>query len=137
LANAMDVGSPSNFERLRWTFGDDDARLRGSFIARSVDDDAIRRTIAHHAQAHGEVFCPHTATAVHLLDELRGAGDAGTWFVVATAHPAKFHDVVEPLAGRVVPPPPQLAAMLARPSLADPIQASDAALRNWLLDHIR
>ncbi len=137
LANAMDVGAPSNFERLRWTFGGDDARLRGAFIARSVDDAAIRHTIAQHARAHGEIFCPHTATAVHLLDRLRLAGDSGPWFVVATAHPAKFHEVVEPLAGRAVPLPSQLAAMLARPSRADPIEASDAALRNWLRDRVR
>ncbi len=137
LANAMDVGAPSNFERLRWTFGGDDATLRRAFIARSADDEAIRQTIAHHARTHGEIFCPHTATAVHLLDQLRLAGDTGPWFVVATAHPAKFHEVVEPLAGRAVPLPPQLAAMLQRPSSADPIEASDTALRDWLLDRVR
>ncbi|HEU0277892.1 MAG TPA: threonine synthase, partial [Rhodanobacteraceae bacterium] len=59
LANAMDVGAPSNFERLRWTFPDA-ADLRARVHATSVDDAAIRQTIAQHAHAHGEVFCPHT-----------------------------------------------------------------------------
>ncbi|HEX7326368.1 MAG TPA: threonine synthase [Rhodanobacteraceae bacterium] len=135
LANAMDVGAPSNFERLRWTLGGDDAKLRASFIARSVDDASIRQTIAHYAKAYGEVFCPHTATAVDLLDALRRAGDTRAWFVVATAHPAKFPEVVEPLVGHAVPVPPQLAAMLARPSRAEPMAADDRALRAWLLDH--
>ncbi|MEO8746304.1 MAG: threonine synthase, partial [Rhodanobacter sp.] len=62
LANAMDVGAPSNFERLRWTIPDESA-LRKSLHAASVDDDTIRRTIVQHARAHGEVLCPHTATA--------------------------------------------------------------------------
>jgi threonine synthase len=135
LANAMDVGAPSNFERLLWTFGDDDAMLRRSFNARSVDDATIRHTLGHHARTHDEVFCPHTATAVHLLHQLRRAGDTNPWFVVATAHPAKFDEIVEPLAGRPIPVPPALAAMLERPSHAEPIEASDAALRDWLLDH--
>ena len=134
LANAMDVGAPSNFERLRWTFGNDDAELRRTLRAASVDDTTIRRTIAHHATAYGEVFCPHTATAVHVLDVLRDAGDAAPWAVVATAHPAKFEGVVEPLIGRAMPVPSTLAAMLDRPAAAEPLAAQNEALKRWLRD---
>ncbi|MEW9573386.1 threonine synthase [Rhodanobacter sp. Si-c] len=132
LANAMDVGAPSNFERLRWTFGNDDAALRRTLHAESVDDATIRHTIAAHARGHGEVFCPHTATAVHLLDRLRGQGDTRPWAVVATAHPAKFEQVVEPLVGRALPVPSALAAMLQRPASAEPMAATDEALKRWL-----
>ncbi|HEY8585223.1 MAG TPA: threonine synthase [Rhodanobacter sp.] len=131
LANAMDVGAPSNFERLRWTFPEA-ARLRQSVQAHSVDDAAIRRTIADHAREHGEVFCPHTATAMHQLDRLRADGDDASWAVVATAHPAKFESVVEPLIGRPIEVPAALAAMLARDASAQPLAADDAALRDWL-----
>ena len=134
LANAMDVGAPSNFERLRWTFGNDDAELRRTLRAASVDDTTIRRTIAHHATACGEVFCPHTATAVHGLDVLRDGGDTAPWAVVATAHPAKFEGVVEPLIGRSIPVPSTLAAMLDRPATAEPLAAQDEALKRWLRD---
>jgi threonine synthase len=129
LANAMDVGAPSNFERLRWTFGNDEAELRRTLRAASVDDAMIRRTIAHHASAHGEVFCPHTATAIHVLDSLREAGNTAPWAVVATAHPAKFEGVVEPLVGRSIPVPSALAAMLERPAEATPLAAEDEALK--------
>ncbi|KRE86217.1 threonine synthase [Rhodanobacter sp. Soil772] len=132
LANAMDVGAPSNFERLRWTFPDE-ARLRQLLRAHSVDDATIRRTLADHAHAHGEVFCPHTATAMHLLDHLRADGDDAPWAVVATAHPAKFESVVEPLVGHPVEVPLALAAMLARDARAEPLAASDTALRDRLL----
>ncbi|MDO1529237.1 threonine synthase [Fulvimonas sp. R45] len=131
LANAMDVGAPSNFERLRWTFPHA-ADLRAQTQALGVDDATIRRTLARHARDHGEVFCPHTATAMHLLDRLREAGDAAPWAVVATAHPAKFESVVEPLADRRVPVPPALAAMLQRPARAEPLAARDEALKQWL-----
>lgn len=134
LANAMDVGAPSNFERLRWTFGDDDAKLRRTLGAESVDDTTVRRTIAHHAGAYGEVFCPHTATAMHVLDSLREAGDAAPWAVVATAHPAKFEGVVEPLVGHPIHVPPALAAMLERPAAAEPLAAEDEVLKRWLRD---
>jgi threonine synthase len=128
LANAMDVGAPSNFERLRWTFPDA-ASLRRLLQAHSVDDDTIRQTIRDHALGHGEVICPHTATAMHHLDRLRNSGDQRPWAVVATAHPAKFESIVEPLIGRPVGVPAALANMLARRSHAESVAAADAALR--------
>jgi threonine synthase len=133
LANAMDVGAPSNFERLRWTIPDA-AELRSQLQAHSVDDRTICSTIALHAHEHGEVFCPHTATAMHLLDQMRAAGDVLPWAVVATAHPAKFESVVEPLIGQPVDVPVALAAMLQRSASAEPMAAEDGALRQWLLD---
>jgi threonine synthase len=132
LANAMDVGAPSNFERLRWTFPQAEA-LRSQLQAQSVDDRTICATIAMHAREHGEVFCPHTATAMHVLDTLRAAGDALPWAVVATAHPAKFESVVEPLIGRAVEVPASLATMLQRSASAESLDAEDVALRHWLL----
>jgi threonine synthase len=131
LANAMDVGAPSNFERLRWTFGDD-AALRHTLHAESVDDTTIRHTIALHAREHDETFCPHTATALHLLDHLREQGDDRPWAVVATAHPAKFEQVVEPLVGHAVAVPSALAAMLQRSASAEPMAADDETLKHWL-----
>ena len=135
IANAMDVGAPSNFERLRWTYPDEH-ELRELLQAHSVDDAAIRQTIANHSREHNEVFCPHTATAVHQLDHLRDEADSSTWTVVATAHPAKFESVVEPLIGYPVAVPASLATMLKRPASAEPLTADDHALRGWLLDNV-
>ena len=113
IANAMDVGAPSNFERLRWWH----------------TDDAIKAAPAR----HGVVPCPHTAVGLHALAELRARGDKRPWAVVATAHPAKFETVVEPLVGHDVVPPPALADALARPAVATPLGLDYADLRDWLL----
>ncbi len=133
LANAMDVGAPSNFERLRWLYRGGDAELRAAFTAHGVDDAVIREVIARRFRDHGEVFCPHTATAVKVLEDLRAQGEGGDWAVAATAHPAKFESVVEPLIGRALEVPPALAVLLARPARADPIPADYAALQERLL----
>ncbi len=132
LANAMDVGAPSNFERLRHWYDDDDA-LRADFIAESVDDATIRDTIRQAPQRHGIVPCPHTATGLRLLERLRASGDRRHWGVVATAHPAKFESIVESLVGHAVEPPPALAESLARPASAELLPADYAALRERLL----
>ena len=133
VANAMDVGAPSNFERLRWLYLGDDAELRAAFRAFAVDDVTIRATIAAAHASNGELFCPHTATAVKVLQDLRARGAKGDWAVVATAHPAKFEAVVEPLIGEAVAVPPALDALLQRPAHAEPLAAEYAALREVLL----
>ncbi|HET8554139.1 MAG TPA: threonine synthase [Rhodanobacteraceae bacterium] len=132
LANAMDIGAPSNFERLRWLYRNDDAVLRTAFTAGSTADNAIRRTIAATARDHDLVVCPHTATAMHELARLRAAGDRTRWTVVATAHPAKFDTVVEPLVARSVAVPPALDRLLQRRSHAESMPAESAALRHVL-----
>jgi len=131
LANAMDVGDPSNFERLRWLYPDA-AVLRAAFRAESVDDEAIRATLRASRERYGTQVCPHTATALRVLEHLRAGGDARDYAVAATAHPAKFDEVIEPLIGTAVDVPPALAALLQRPSHAEPLAADYAALRRRL-----
>src|SRR3546814_16310816 len=101
----MDEGAPSNFERLRY-WHHDDAALRAALHAQSVDDATIRTVIRRAPHRHGIVPRPHTATGLHLLETLRAEGDARPWAVVATAPPAQFAAIVEPLAPPTVPPPP-------------------------------
>jgi threonine synthase len=132
LANAMDVGAPSNFERLRYWHRSDDA-LRTAMRATCVDDAAIADAIRLAPQRHGIVPCPHTAAALHVLERLRAEGDTRAWAVVATAHPAKFERIVEPLIGHEVPVPPQLADCLARPAVAEPLAPDMSALADALL----
>ncbi len=131
LANAMDVGAPNNFERLQW-LEPDAAALRAQLSAESVGDDDIRATIVTAFQRHGETICPHTACAVHVLQRLRANGAEGNWALVSTAHPAKFPEVVEPLIGAEVAMPPALAAMLERPSHAEPLADAADALQMQL-----
>jgi threonine synthase len=132
LASAMDVGNPSNMERLRALAGDA-AGVRAEVDAVSVSDDVIRATLVDEYRRHGIAWCPHTATALHAYRELPADERHGRhWVAVATAHAAKFDTIVEPLLGITVPPPPALAELLALPSRFDTIPASLGALAERL-----
>ena len=98
-----------------------------------MDDDAIRAEIAAGPERWGQVWCPHTATAVRAWEELPAERRGGPWVLVATAHPAKFETVVEPLVGVTVPVPPALAALLDLPARAEPLAPELDALRAALL----
>jgi threonine synthase len=122
LASAMDVGDPSNMERLRNIIGEADV-LRDCLGVLSVDDEQIEASISRDYAEFGFATCPHTATASHTWrqfdEELRTAND---WILVATAHPAKFETIVEPLIGETVPLPDELADILSRPSRCESIE---------------
>jgi threonine synthase len=132
LASAMDVGDPSNMERLRWLFPEV-ATLRRHVSARSVSDDEIRATISADAAALDHVWCPHTATAAHVYHQLSESRVRDPWVLVATAHPAKFSEIVEPLIGREIPVPPALERILRLPRQEEDLPATIDALRARLL----
>ncbi|OHD81172.1 MAG: threonine synthase [Spirochaetes bacterium RIFOXYC1_FULL_54_7] len=111
IANAMDVGAPSNLERLRALYPDT-AGFRREVRAWSVSDEQLRQTIRRVYDESGYVLCPHTAAGEwvrqnHFPDEAA--------ILVSTAHPAKFETVVEPLIGRQLEVPEALAALLDAP----------------------
>ncbi|MGB6451265.1 MAG: threonine synthase [Steroidobacteraceae bacterium] len=132
LASAMDVGNPSNMERLRALVPDID-QLRGAVEADTVEDDDIRARIRTDFQRFGRVWCPHTATAAEVYERLpRERRSAGRWVIVATAHAAKFREIVEPLIGRPVALPDSLAQLYTRPVSSTELAPELAALRSAL-----
>lgn len=131
LANAMDVGDPSNFERLAWLFRDRDLRDAG-IEARSFDDARIREGIHDAFEQYGRPMCPHSACALEYARDLRAAGHDRPLLLIETAHAAKFDSVVEPLIGQSVEVPSALAALLQRPSHAEALAPTPAALMTAL-----
>lgn len=139
IANAMDVGHPSNVERIRWTYRDDLAAIRRDVVhTESFDDEAIRGAIVRAHRDHGAVLCPHTACGLLALERALVERPTASGLLLATAHPAKFAEVVEPLIGEQ-PLPAALAAALEKQSLAVEIGADLSALAgaidgSWLRD---
>lgn len=143
LANAMDVGNPSNVERMRWLFADDAAAMRAMITPSVHTDSDVRRTIRDVWSRHGYVCDPHTAIAYLGLSsapgvhpppdaEHMGPDTRRPALFLATAHPAKFRETVEPELGHEVPLPPALAAALARPRIVERIAPTLTALRAML-----
>jgi threonine synthase len=132
LASAMDVGNPSNMERLRALIPDV-SELRSFASTFSVTDDEIRARIRTDFDRYGRIWCPHTAVAAEVYERLSTEQRRkGRWILVSTAHPAKFREIVEPLVGAPVPVPEALARLFARPTECSEIAADLPALRSAL-----
>jgi threonine synthase len=130
LANAMDVGRPSNIERIRALFADDVGAMRRMIVTSVQTDADVRRTIREVFDNWGYVCDPHTAIAYAGLD---AAGDADYPLAfLATAHPAKFKELIEPLVHAHLPLPRELAEAVARPRLVHTIAPTLPALADLL-----
>jgi threonine synthase len=131
LSNAMDVGAPSNFERMAAHFSWEE--MRRVIIGASVTDEETRRTIAGVHRDHGYFLDPHSAVGWRAADNLGEAGklETGPLAVLSTAHPAKFAEPVEPLTGPV-PVPVSLKAAMERTVESRVIPAELSALKDLL-----
>lgn len=128
LANAMDVGNPSNFERVS-ALGIEP----GDVQVELVTDEQIRGRIRSDHERFGYVWCPHSATGAEAYARLDTDQQAERpWIVAATAHPFKFADIVEPLIGAKIAPTPSLAAIYERPTRKTEISADLASLEGVL-----
>lgn len=128
-SNAMDVGAPSNFERLHVLLADDaPERVFGA----AVTDEATLARIRTEAHA-GYLACPHTAVGLEGAARYREAsGHDGPVVTVATAHPAKFPDVIERALGRPGPRSPRLESLARADTSVEPLEPTLDALRDVL-----
>lgn len=152
LSNAMDVGAPSNFERLHALLGDS---LRDLVQGEAVDDAATLARMRRTHERFGYLACPHTAVGLEAWARLTGqeggagsggaeaggtedggtaTGGAATGMILATAHPAKFPEAVMEATGVKPETPASLAAFEAAPKRVEEVDATLADLRTALLD---
>jgi threonine synthase len=123
----MDVGHPSNFDRMLWLYKGSVEAMRRDLVGVRCTDDEVRRTIREVFERAGYVLDPHSAIGYRGLKDTFGSG-----MFLGTAHPAKFSEIVEPIVGRKIDRPPALAAALSRSRHVVKIDATYEAVRDVL-----
>jgi threonine synthase len=98
LANAMDVGDPSNFVRILDLYNNNIKALKTKLIALSYTNEQIKTAIATVYKHHNYILCPHTATAyLAVIETIKPTNSKTAYVILATAHPCKFPDVFKEL----------------------------------------
>jgi threonine synthase len=129
LANAMDVGDPSNFERMMLLCGGDLRALQAEVRGYSCNDEQIASAIADIYKKYNYLSDPHSAVGYLAAKAYDEAG-----FYLSTAHAAKFGEVVEPAAGVAPLLPTSLAEAIGRERKATKMAADEGALADFLLE---
>ena len=110
IANAMDVGDPSNFARIYDLYKGDHSAVTSLISGATYSDDMIRETMRQCYADNGYILDPHGACGYRALSEQLKAGETGVF--CETAHPAKFKDTVDSIIGAEVEIPERLAAFM-------------------------
>ena len=138
-SNAMDVGNPSNFDRITALYRSDREALRGDVHAECVGDEETLNAVRRVESEHGYLMCPHTAVGYVALERLFRAPEmaTATGVVLATAHPAKFSTAIEPILGKPVPVPERLQEYIRKEKHATFMPNNYERLREYLLGDAR
>ncbi len=110
IANAMDVGDPSNFARIYDLYKGDHAKITSLISGATYSDDQIRETMKDCYAKTGYILDPHGACGYRALSEQLKEGEVGVF--CETAHPAKFKETVDSIIGCDVEIPARLAEFM-------------------------
>jgi threonine synthase len=135
ISNAMDVGYPSNFERLIVVFEGSEKKMRKRVKGVVITDEETRHTMRQVYENHGILIDPHTAVGVLASRRYREESRfSGQILSLATAHPGKFVDIVEQATGATPELPATLKEALNKKKQAIALQPTLDRLREFLLD---
>ena len=130
LANAMDVGAPSNFDRILDLYGGDWRSLTADISGSACSDLEIRSTISDCLRKYGYLLDPHGACGFRAIYHKLSPGESV--LLCETAHPAKFKETVEDAAGVAVPVPERLAAFMRGEKQSVPMGRDYPAFKAYL-----
>lgn len=130
IANAMDVGDPSNFARILDLYGSDHGAISAAISGTAYTDSEIAEAMRECYQSTGYTLDPHGACAYRALRENLRDGETGIF--LETAHPAKFKQTVDGILSSDIAIPAKLQAFMRGTKQAVSLPADYPALRTWL-----
>lgn len=133
ISNAMDVGDPSNFERIKFLFQDTSLSLSANVSGTSVNDENTLKTIKEIYEKTNYVADPHTAVGLKAAIDYQKASDDPV-VVLSTAHPGKFPDTVKEATGRDIELPENLRRLRFLNESSVNIENTYGALKVFLLN---
>lgn len=131
IANAMDVGAPSNFARVLDLYQNSHQAICADISGATYTDEQIADTMRQVWQEHHYLLDPHGACGYRALAEGLQPGETGVF--LETAHPAKFKDTVEKIIGESISIPAKLQAFMSGEKQSQPMSREFADLKRYLL----
>jgi threonine synthase len=134
LSNAMDVGNPSNFIRMKLLAGGEWASVKSLVKGYFTTDEQTQKTMKDVFENSGYIMCPHTAVAYDGLQQYKhDFPEEITGIILSTAHYAKFLPTVESTLGQKVEIPTRLSELLDKEKVAKSLGTDYAGFKNYLL----
>jgi len=133
ISNAMDVGSPSNYERMASLFNNDVDNFKNKIKAFSISDIQTKEIIKEVYEKENYIMCPHTAVGYGAAKLFKENHSDSKMLVLSTAHPGKFTEVIEEVISVKPELPEELQKLESRKKVATLVENTNEALKNYLL----
>jgi threonine synthase len=134
ISNAMDVGDPSNFVRILELFHHHFLDLKNSLSSYSISDEQTKQTIKEVLEKENYLLDPHGAVAYKALQTYLKNYPGQKGFILETAHPVKFYDVVEPVIQQKIPIPVSVQSVLHKEKNSIVMKPDFEELKEYLLE---
>lgn len=133
ISNAMDVGDPSNFARIMELFSHSLEGLQHVISGDTISDAITKKTIQEVYAQTGYILDPHGAVAYKALQNYLKEHPLETGFILETAHPVKFLEIVEASIGHALTIPEQVKPLFSKEKISVQLPASFEAVKDWLM----
>jgi threonine synthase len=135
VSNAMDVGNPSNFVRIQQIFHNEFSSLKNKLSSIAVDDETTKQTIAKVYKDYDYCLDPHGAVAYFALQEFQNQPtNQLNGYILETAHPVKFPDVVEEAIGKKIEVPDQVKYLFNQTKKSILLSSNYNDFKEWLMN---
>lgn len=128
ISNAMDVGDPSNWIRIEHLFEHDAEVIQRMLKGATITDETTKRTMERVYHEHTYTLDPHGAVAWSALENYLESSDGSEGYILETAHPVKFADIVEEILQREIALPSTLESLMSAAKKSIPTAATEQAL---------
>jgi threonine synthase len=137
VSNAMDVGNPSNFIRIQQIFNNEFSSLKNKLSSMSVDDETTRQTITKVYKEYNYILDPHGAVAYKALkkyqNQIPNSNLPNFGYILETAHPVKFPDVVEEAIGKKIEVPNEVKYLFDKEKQSILLSSKFDDFKEWLM----
>jgi len=134
ISNAMDVGDPSNFIRVLELFNNQFSELKSALSSCSISDEETRETIKNVFKNENYLLDPHGAVAYFALQNYLNTHPEEGGYILETAHPVKFYNVVEPVIQKKVSVPESVKSILEKEKQSIEMEPDFQLLKQYLLN---
>ena len=138
VSNAMDVGNPSNFVRIKQIFNNEFSSLKNKLSSISIDDETTKQTIAKVYKDYNYTLDPHGAVAFNALEkyqnQISNSKSQNCGYILETAHPVKFPDVVEEAIGKKIEVPDEVKYLFNQTKKSILLSSDCNDFKEWLMN---
>jgi len=134
ISNAMDVGNPSNFPRILELYNNNIIHLKKDIVSNAYADFITKKSIRQVYEQKNYLLCPHSAIGyLGLCDTLLGEEEECNGVFLSTAHPAKFHDVINEFLDCDISFPSELKSVLTKKKNSVKMEGDYSIFKDFLL----